>query len=603
MGPRAVLVCLLAIGVYYILTREPSRTEFPRNLNSTYDYVIVGGGSAGCVLANRLSEDGTSTVLLLEAGGDNIDNPQVSVPANLDANMFQEIDWGYRTEPQRHSHKAYIDQVSYWPRGKMLGGSSNMNFMIYMRGNPTDFDSWASEGATGWSYKEVLPYFLKSEDMTNDELKRSKYHSQGGPLKVSVPSVSPLRDVSLDAGRELGYKFIDCNGGPGDQQGFCDIQATIGGGVRFGTDRAFLKPILGRANLHVGTDAHVTKVVTEKKKAIGVEFIRNGKKSSVGISKEIILSAGTIGSPQILLLSGIGPKKHLTEMKIPVVADLPVGENLEDHMATILQVDIARPYSVHPETLDSISTKLQYQLFGTGYYSSPGFCDTMATFTVNETNVSDMVLVLSSIQFRFWNSSYFRFFPTKIQKEIFGDAGRPSHGFNAYVLAPLRPKSRGTIRLRSTDPFDYPLLQSNYLQHPDDVKAIIHGLRSWHKIIQTEAMQAIGAVPADSKKPYSFCTGHEYASDAYFECYARHLSGTAYHHSSTCRMGATGDKNTVLDPELRVQGLKGLRVVDASSFPHVTSYNTNAPVIMLAEKAADLIRGIDSVKHLRRIEP
>ncbi|KAL5020206.1 hypothetical protein ScPMuIL_003098 [Solemya velum] len=606
MDHLTVVVGLLAIVVLYTYTRGPVQPKFPKTLNDTYDYIIVGAGSAGCVLANRLSEDGKSTVLLLEAGGHDTDDPNVSTPMYNDKTIFTDYDWGYITEPQKNSHKAASrGKASYWPRGKTLGGSSNLNYMMYMRGSRDDYDTWAREGAEGWSYDEVLPYFLKSEDINIESLKNSKYHSKGGLLKVSTSQVTPLQNIFFKAGEELGYKVHDCNGNDGDQEGMCETQATFGDGVRYGTDRAFLKPALGRPNLHVGIHAHVTKVVIQKTRAVAVDYIRNGRKHRVSAAKEIVLSAGAIGSPQILMLSGIGPKKHLTEMKIPVIADLPVGENMEDHMLTLPEVDIDQPLSVQPNVAEGLLSTLKYKLLGTGYYSTPALTEAIASFRLDKKQKSpDVQFQLLSSLFRLWDDvSYFQHVDAKYLKEVYpksGETDRPDHGFTICLISPNHPKSRGTIRLRTKDPFDYPVIQPNYLEHQDDVDSIVNGLHLLKRFVETKAMKAIGARMSDSKKPLSFCAQHKYATDAYWECYARHLSLTVYHPSCTCRMGAATDKNTVLDPQLRVKGIAGLRVADASSFHHVTASNTNAPVIMLAEKAADLIRGIDSVKHLRR---
>ncbi|KAL5019591.1 hypothetical protein ScPMuIL_002483 [Solemya velum] len=634
MDRTTVIIGVMAVflGIAYIDYGSPNKPKFPKMLNPTYDYIIIGAGSAGCVLANRLSEDGKSTVLLLEAGGYHMDNPIISTPMFADAMVFnEELDWGYKTEPQKYSHKVYTNKAAHLTRGKMFGGSSNANFMVYMRGNANGFDRWSDEGAEGWSYKDVLPYFLKSEDINIAGLETSKYHSQGGPLKVSTAKLTPLSGIFLDAGRELGYNVHDCNDG---EEGFCEIQFTTGGGVRYGTDRAFLNPVLDRPNLHVADYAHVTRIMIEGKKAIGVEFIKNNKKRFVLVSKEIILSAGAIGSPHILLLSGIGPKKHLEEMQIPVVADLPVGENMEDHMATFPQVDIDKPYDVQPGSALSFLSNLKYKLFGTGYQSS-SMLEAIASSGQDKNRTSpEVFLYLFSTQFRFWggSSSFVKViadeisegglipFPWYIEgkllfcnlfkrhfqfrEEIFPTsekANRSKHGFTLIMTSQSIPKGRGTIRVRSRDPFDYPVIQPNYLQHPDDVTSVVNGMKFLHKLIETKAMQSIGARFPDSIRPYSFCGDHAFATDQYWECYARHLATTAFHPSCTCRMGGRNDKNAVLDPELRVKGISGLRVVDASSFPHIAPYNMNAPVIMLAEKAADLIRGIDSVKHFREL--
>ncbi|KAL5020207.1 hypothetical protein ScPMuIL_003099 [Solemya velum] len=291
--------------------------------------------------------------------------------------------------------------------------------------------------------------------------------------------------------------------------------------------------------------------------------------------------------------------------KIPVIADLPVGENMEDHMVALPEVDIDQPLSVQPKVADGLLSTLRYKLFGTGYYTTPGLTEAIAAFRLDKKQKSpDVQYQFFSSQFRFWDDVwFFQNVDAKYRKEVYpksGETDRPGHGFSICVMAPNHPKSRGTIRLRTKDPFDYPVIQPNYLEHQDDVDSIVNGLHLLNRFVKTKAMKAIGARMSDSKKPLSFCAQHKYATDAYWECYARHLAITVFHPCCTCRMGAATDKDTVLDPELRVKGIAGLRVADASSFHHITAANINAPVIMLAEKAADLIRGIDSVKHLRK---
>ncbi|KAK3584937.1 hypothetical protein CHS0354_021818 [Potamilus streckersoni] len=530
-------------------------------MRKEYDYIVVGGGSAGAVLASRLSEKDDVTVLLLEAGGEETENSLYHVPAGCFILQKTEADWGYYTEPQKLSHYGLKGNRSYWPRGKVLGGSSILNLMMYNRGSRYDYDNWASQGCTGWAYDDVLSYFLKSEDILIPTFKDSKFHNTGGCMGVSHARVTPLVDYYLKAARELGYEIVDYNGE--EFEGFAETQFTIRNAERSSTSKAFLRPVMQRQNLHV---------------------IHGGQKYTVYASKEIILSAGAIGTPQILLLSGIGPKSHLDELGIPVIADLPVGENLRDHLMlpSLTRVNITG--SVTEKDLSSWWTFAQYYLFGTGYFSSP-LAEIVAHVTTDKSrdvkSAPDIQLIIISGLPNLKNILSVR---EDIMNEMFSKL--PEDGFYVFVGL-LHPKSKGTIRLRSRDPFDPPIIDPNYLAEEDDVKTLIRGFRVMEKYLGTKAMQKIG-VSLDLLN-ITVCGGHEFLSDAYVECLVRHIAITMYHPTSTCKMGSPEDPSTVVDPQLRVKGIERLRVVDASIMPYVTSGNTNAPTIMIAEKAADLI--------------
>ena len=591
---QATIVLLIALAIAYFTQSGPFRkpSVLTEHLDMEYDYIVVGGGSAGSVVASRLSEDKDKKVLLLEAGGHWDENPLLHIPVRwLDLENTVH-DWEYYTEPQNASCLGLKDRKAFWPRGRVLGGSSMLNAVQYTRGSRYEYDQWAASGCTGWSYKDVLPYFLKSEDIHIPELKSSKYHSTGGPLAVSGGKVTPLSDAYMKAGEELGWKISDYNGA--DQEGFSRIQVTVRKGMRSSTGVEFLSNTADRDNLHIALRSHVAKIEIKDKKATGVYVIRDGRKFFIRARKEIVLSAGAIGSPQILMLSGVGPKPHLEELGINVIADLPVGQNLQDHQMAFMFTRINQPYSLTDNLKDSLISKLKYQLFGTGPLSIGG-SDGSAFFYIDESNrgktYADIQFMLFSC---FIKGNYFKF-TEEIAKEYLAPTPN-DEGFNT-VISPTHPKSRGTIKLRSTDPFDYPILDPQYLTDKRDIEEFIAGIRIWEKFMDTPAMKKLGVNIEQSK--YSFCSQHEFRSDAYWECYVRHLALTVYHHSCTCKMGAASDPSSVVDPKLRVKGIKGLRVVDASIFPNVTSGNTNAPVIMAAEKVADLIRGIDSVKRFR----
>ncbi|WAR21890.1 SDH-like protein [Mya arenaria] len=431
-----------------------------------YDYIIIGSGSAGSILATRLSEDRDSSVLLLEAGETLVKKPIFYEPWRYIQLLNSTYDWTYLTVPQRNACLGMKDRSCFWPRGRVVGGSSSINVMQYTRGSPLDFDEWKANGCKGWGFKDVLPYFLKSEDMLMSEFKDSKYHNVGGPLAVSGGDVTPLAQVYREAARELGYTISDYNGET--QEGFNKIQYNIRNGERSMPGTEMLMG-LDRKNLHISANSHVSKIDIQNKEAKGVWFYKNGRKVYVRATREVIVSAGTVGTPQLLMLSGVGPRKHLEEMNITVVADLPVGENLQDHEKVSVCVGIKQPLSITPSVLNSWTNWLRKNIF---YYN-------------------------------------------------------------------------------------------------DDV--------------------------AKEMAPAS-----EEAHDAYWECIVRHTAVTQYHPTSTCKMGPDDDKSAVVDLHLRVKGVGRLRVGDASVFPSVTSGNVNAPTMMIAEKAADFIRGVNTVDHLTR---
>ncbi|XP_052818046.1 glucose dehydrogenase [FAD, quinone]-like [Mya arenaria] len=598
----AICGIVAAFAYFYFLSVNPFKSHreiLTDTVAEEYDYIVVGGGSAGSVLAARLSEDKGNRVLLLEAGGFYDENPWFHIPIRwLDIEQT-EHDWAYYTEPQKDSCLGLKENKAFWPRGRVLGGSSVFNAMQYTRGSRYEYDQWAKNGIEGWSYKDVLPYFLKSENIQIDELLTSPYHHSGGPLTVSSGRVTELSDLYMKAGQELGYNITDYNGV--DQEGFNRIQLTVKRGVRDNTGLAFLGRSGKRLNLDIALHSFVTKIDIQNKRGVGVYFIRNGRKQYVRARKEIILSGGAINSPQILMLSGVGPKEHLEYLKIPVVADLPVGNNLDDHLMIFLFSKINQPYSITKKLKESWSTLIKYYLFGTGPLTIAG-SDGSGFFYIDEkkrgkTN-ADIQAILFSDFLDKGNARYFNF-RDEIADEYLAE-NPDVEGFNA-IFSVTHPKSKGTIRLRSTDPFDYPILDPRYLEDKQDIEAFIGGIRIWEKFIQTPTMKKLGADIEQMK--LSFCSHHDFRSDAYWECFVRHVAVTVYHHSCTCKMGAIDDKTSVLDPQLKVKGIQGLRVVDASSLPQVTSGNTNAPVIMMAEKTADLIRGIDSVTDIRKKLP
>ncbi|XP_077993584.1 glucose dehydrogenase [FAD, quinone]-like [Glandiceps talaboti] len=544
-----------------------------------FDYVVVGAGSAGCVVANRLSEDENTSVLLIEAGSADT-KPGISIPLKYLDLQGTDVDWNYQTVPQKHACLAVKDRRSQWIKGKVLGGTSSIHGMMYVRGCKEDYDSWARLGAEGWSYEEVLPYFLKSENNTNEKYLKTDYHNKGGPMTVSdvFPSTK-FADVIAEAAQELGYELKDCNNCT-DIVGFNYTQANIKDGKRESSATAFLDPIKGRKNLTIWTETMATKIVFEDKVAKKVEITGKGVKSVVYITKEIILSAGTVVSPQLLMLSGIGPKEHLEELEIPVICDLPVGENLQDHVATLLRCD---------GTGGGISKD---------WLSHNGLDFTGHIKTKNDLTWPDIQIL--------YIPAFYLYGTKEKEKLRLGDGfdnafhftGVSSEEMEAkegltFMPCLLHPKSVGNLRLKSPDPRDFPLMDPHYLEEQEDVDTLIMAIRFLQKLLSTNAMTNYGITPAYFK--FDNCP-HEIDSNAYWEHVIRHVTRTLYHTIGTCKMGSSDDKTTVVDPTLRVLGIHNVRVVDASIMPHLTSGNINATVVMIGEKGADLIK-LDKDKY------
>ena len=590
---KSALICaFIAFAIYYA-TRS-SDTLVVDKINSTYDYIVVGAGSAGSVVAARLSEDQDTTVLVIEAGDEELSQYLLHVPFPHIHIQNTSADWAYYTEPQVHS--SYASPVGenrhFWPRGRVLGGTDMLNSMQYVRGNKADYDEWAQNGCTGWAYEDVLPYFLKAEDIQIERLKKNKFHHKGGPVGVSDGSASGASNIFLQAGKELGYEEVDYNGEK--QEGFSRSQSSVRNGVRSSTVREYLRPAMKRKNIHVAVKTQATKVVFDNnKQATEVEFLRDGQKGRVNVNKEVILSAGAINSPQLLMLSGIGPKDHLDKLHIPVVSDLPVGHNLQDHLMVFIPSEINSTdcIDVHPVT--SILSILRYMLFKTGIFAKPGL---EGTAFIN-TNEGKNRKPYPDLQLHLYGALAPREYVKLDQdliKGIFPDGY--TKGI-VYLPILLHPQSRGRIMLKSTDPVEYPLIDPKYLEEKDDIELLIRGIRIVEKLMQTDAYKNIG-VNFNSTN-MAACSEFKFRSDEYWECYIRHMVMTVYHPTSTCKMGDINDPSAVVDPELNVKGVHGLRVADASVMPNIVSGNTNAPTIMIGEKAADMIRNMDTVQDIR----
>jgi choline dehydrogenase len=518
------------------------------------DYVIVGAGSAGCVLANRLSEDPSVRVLLLEAGGPDR-SPNIKIPAAFAKQFHTKLDWDLATEPEPHCDERNL----YLPRGKGLGGSSSMNAMLYVRGRPLDYDLWEAQGAEGWGWEDVRPYFLKAE---HNERGVSEHHAVGGPLNVANPrSPRSLTPKFLAAAEAAGIPRVPDYNGP-EQDGASWAQVTQKDGKRFSAADAYLKPVRKRANLEVITGAQVLRVELDGTRAIGVRYRdKKGAEHLAGASRDVVLAAGAFGSPQLLMLSGIGPADHLAEVGVPVAHELDgVGQNLQDHPFVVCIWQSTAGGSL----LDAEKPKYlaEWVLRKTGPLSS----SVAEAFAFVRSRPG---LPAPDLQYHF-------------APAFFSEHGAETFDDHAFTVGPvlISPKSRGWVKLASADPSAKPRILTNSLSDPDDLAAMVEGIKIARRIV--------GCEPLASAAGREIYPGAAAQSDSEIEADLRKRVELIYHPVGTCRIGT--DDRAVVDPELRVHGIQGLRVADASVMPVVPGGNTHAPTVMVAERAADLIR-------------
>ena len=537
-------------------TTPQAVTEFDREV----DYIIVGAGSAGSILANRLSASGEHQVLVLEFGGkDNSIFIQMPTALSIPLNT-RRFDWGFYTEPEAGLNGRRIHQA----RGKVIGGSSSINGMVYVRGSASDFDEWSELGARNWDYAHVLPYFQRLE---NCFYGADDYRGDQGPMGICNGNnmQNPLYRAFIEAGDQAGYGLTDDYNGF-RQEGFGKMDMTVKDGQRCSTARAYLKPALSRPNLDLQIRAMTTRVIMEGKTAIGVEYRKGGKVFRVRARKEVILSASAFNSPKLLMLSGIGPAEHLQAHGIDVVHHLPgVGENLQDHLEVWVQQQCTQPITLNSRLgpISKAMIGIRWLLFKSGlgatnHFESNGYIRSRAG------------LKFPDLQYHFLAGAI----------AYDGSSAASGHGFQVHLGA-NKPTSRGTVRLQSARPEDAPILRFNYLSTEEDKQAYRDGLRLTREIFQQPALAAYRGV--------ELSPGAEVQTDAEIDDWVARSAETAYHPAGSCRMGS--DEMAVVDSECRVHGLSGLRVVDSSIMPTVTNGNLNAPTMMIAEKAADLILG------------
>ncbi|XP_058055667.1 glucose dehydrogenase [FAD, quinone]-like [Anopheles bellator] len=591
-GQRATSIVLESLfDELSLMMRRGPNASVPiaeaKRIRKEYDFVVIGAGSGGSVMANRLSEVAGWNVLLLEVGKE--ENAVSNVPLTAGLTTITGYSWGYRSDPMRNACIGLEQGVCYWPKGRGLGGTSLLNFLLYGRGHRRDYDEWEQAGNYGWGYRDVRKYFEKAE------LVKGGRPNPDGYLHIEQSSFeTPMLRRYIEAGRRLGYRHI----APDDpiQLGFYKTQATMVNGERCSAARAYLKPVAGRPNLDISTRSWATRILIDPltKTVFGVEFTKNKRTHTVRVRREVILAAGAIASPQLLMLSGIGPREHLNDMGIPVVKDLRVGYNLQDHQTLSgLVFTVNKPVTIRERDMRGPLNVLNYLVTRSGPFTLPGGAEGIAFVKVNGSrspdDYPDMELVLGTGAVNNDESGSLRHtfgMTPEFYERTFGGA----RGQHAFGIAPvlMRPKSRGRVWLKSRNPFRWPHMEGNFFDHPDDMTTMVEGIKLAVRIGESESFARYEAKLLET--PFFGCQQHRFRSDEYWRCCLRRVGASIQHQSGTCKMGPATDPDAVVDPELRVHGVTGLRVVDASIFPIIPSAHTNGVVIMIGEKAADMVK-------------
>ncbi|XP_011861335.1 PREDICTED: glucose dehydrogenase [FAD, quinone]-like [Vollenhovia emeryi] len=582
--------CSLGNGIY-----PPDRLEEIAAFNGEFDFVIVGGGSAGSVLANRLTEIEDWKVLLIEAGED--PSTLSEVPGGFLQLLHTPVDYSYDVEPEKFACHGYRNKLCKWSKGKALGGTSAINAMLYVHGSDEDYNEWSRLGNEGWSYDQVLPYFKKSQSCghAHSDEWRSKYCGPDGPLSVRYYNYSQpeVQEMVMRAAREAGVPTLDTING--DRfVGYGIAQGTLDKGRRVSTAKAYLSPIKNRSNLYVIKSSRADAILLDNTRAVGVRVtLKDGRSTDVKASKEVILSAGSIASPQILMLSGIGPKEHLREMGIPSVIDLPVGKNLQDHVSWYgLYLTFKNRSATPPSPTHGLDVTYDYLLNNRGPLATSISHDLMGFINVHDPSAKypDIQIIHSHIPQ--WHIplviEYVNGFnvDTEIGQKII-EMATEADLLQCYSIL-LKPKSMGEIRLRSKNPADPVRIYANYFTEQEDLDTMLKSLDFLKKMLDTETFRRheVQLHHLD----ISDCRHTKPDSEEYWRCNLQHMASTIYHPVGTAKMGPKGDPTAVVDPRLKVHGVQGLRVIDASIMPTITGGNTNAPTIMIAEKGADLIK-------------
>ncbi|XP_055375439.1 glucose dehydrogenase [FAD, quinone]-like [Condylostylus longicornis] len=563
------------------------------NFRKEYDFIVIGSGSGGSVMANRLTEISKISVLLIEAGGQ--ESLVNQIPLTAAFTSITHYNWGYKTEPEKNACHGHTGGVCSWPKGKGIGGTSLVNFMVYNRGHRKDFDLWSKLGNYGWDYDNILPYFKKSEIIRIPELNNSLYHGHNGYMDVTYPPYkSQLVNAFLKTGYDLGYNISDPNGK--NILGFSRIQANIRDGRRCSAGKAFIEPITNRKNLDISMNSMVVKLLINNKTKIveGVALIKDKKLYVVRAKKEVILAAGVVGSPQLLMLSGIGPKEHLNELNISLIEDLKVGYNLQDHISlpgltflvnsdvTIVTSKIMRPSAI-----------FQYLFRGEGIYTLPGgaeaYCFVRTENSTVDEDYSDLEIVLGNGGLNNDRVGALRNL-LGLTKKFVQNTYSDIYGEHAFGLVPvlLNTKSRGRITLKNKNPFSSPKLVANYFQYPEEIETLTKGIRLAIKISESKHFKKFGT--RFHRKPYYGCENEKFDSDSYWKCCIRRHAISLQHQVGTCKMGPKTDREAVVDSELKVYGIKNLRVVDASIIPVLPAAHTNSIALMIGEKGADMVK-------------